>query len=221
MSIAQEIAEQDSERLGFGYFDLLPKHKTWVLARMRIDFKDTPRWKDRLTAETWHRGLDGPFFTREARLTDREGNVKVSAISSWVIIDTDTRAMVMPSKASLFVNPEPACDERNGENCPKIQFPKQADGIHVCCKTVSYSDIDHNAHTNNAVYVKWAMDCIPQDITLKRSCTQLSINFNKETTPSEEVQLRWVCTEDSDLRKEFLVEGRSDGFNVFCARILF
>ena len=54
----QEAAWHSAESLGFGYQDALSLNQFWVLVRQYIRMQRFPGWGDRITVETWPRGVD-------------------------------------------------------------------------------------------------------------------------------------------------------------------
>ena len=74
MDLAQEMAYHAATRLGFGYDDLQVHHTAWVLSRMHFKFNNPPRWRDRVSLFTWHKGTDGLMFLRDFEL-DRKSVV--------------------------------------------------------------------------------------------------------------------------------------------------
>ena len=70
MNLAQEAAGNHAVLLGFGYDDLIKTNTAWILSRMHIQFVDTPKWRDKVTLTTWHKGLDRLFYLRDFILTD-------------------------------------------------------------------------------------------------------------------------------------------------------
>ena len=83
-------------------------------------------------------------------------------------------------------------------------------------KRVDYSDVDTNQHANNAKYIVWAMDCLPDSITSSRKVLDVSINFNKEARPGETVELYHIVSGDIHF-----VEGRIADPQVFIVRFTF
>lgn len=217
MGIAQEVADSDAERLGFGYRQLHPYNKAWIIARMRFTVNEPAVWKENVRMETWHRGTIGPFFVRDYVLRGEDGTIKISGVSSWVILDTMERKMERISEISGLVSTEASCDESSGELCPKIVFPRNM-GRHICrTRTVSWSDIDRNGHTNNAMYISWAIDCLPRERTMNDWCKEVYINFSKETLPGDRVDLYMAETD----RGTYVVEGVCDGTISFTAKLIY
>lgn len=210
MDMAQEIAYWAAEALGFGYDSLHVHHTAWVLARMHVRFLRPVHWRDDVTLRTWHKGANGLFYLRDFQLLDAEGDVAVAATTSWVVMDERTRRLVRPEDLHNLLQVEQA-NHAIAEPAPKITLPKEMEpaGEH----TVTASEIDINLHTNNARYAAWAIDSLPPDDAV-RPVKEFCINFNKETTEGDRVQLQRF--HDGD---DWFVEGRLDGKSCFTIQL--
>ena len=215
MDLAQEIAYWAAEELGFGYTTLHVHHIAWVLSRMHISFGESARWRDNVKLYTWHKGANGLFYLRDFDLQDTSGNHLVTATSSWVVMNEETRRLVRPEELSGLLAMDGPVDDAIPEPAPKLVLPKEVEpepaGEHI----VSYSDIDILGHTNNVRYMVWAMDHIPAEDAMK-PVGDVWINFNKETTLGETVSLYRLRAGSS-----WYVEGRCEGKSCFVARIDF
>ena len=98
MNLAQEAAGCHAVHLGFGYDDLIASNTAWILSRMHIEFVDTPKWRDEVTLQTWHKGLNRLFFLRDFIMTDGDGKPLVKATSSWLVLNLETRKLVRDPK---------------------------------------------------------------------------------------------------------------------------
>lgn len=217
MDLAQEIANISADSLGFGFDDLQRYGMAWVLSRMEIDFLATPRWKDIVELQTWHKGFEGPFYVRDFRMLGSDGAPAVLATSSWLVFDVTARRLLrrehLEEKLPLDTRyPESAIDTP----CDKVVLPAEAVIEEIAEHCVSYSDVDFVGHTNNARYVVWAMDCLPYEELASRRVRRLRINFNKETRPGEVVELFRAQIEGG-----WMVEGRVGDRSSFCVEILF
>lgn len=187
MDFAQEIAYWAANDLGFGYDTLHVHHTAWVLTRMHIHFEEPLSWRDNVTLYTWHKGASGLFYLRDFDLKDTSGKSRVKATTSWVVIDERTRRMVRPEDLKDLLDPDMKVDDAIAEPVQKIVLPK-GEPVMTGERTVSYSDLDLNGHTNNSRYVVWAMDCLPKEVT-DSPVKDLYINFVKETLPGDRVLL--------------------------------
>ena len=215
MDIAQELAALGSERCGFADGDLAPHGLVWILARMSVRFDRMPVRLDTVTVQTWHRGLDGPFFVRDYRLLAADGSVAAASTSSWIIMDMNTRRIVRGDRITDLIPSSPEFDiAALPELSPRLQAPDPASFVAAGEHRVVYSDLDYNGHVNNARYTVWALDALPLDVVSTRSVRSIDINFNREARPGDTIQLS-LCEADG----YYFVEGRSEGYQNFLVRI--
>lgn len=218
MNYAQEMANRHACVLGFGYDDLIGSRTAWVLARMYIRFIDLPLWRNDVTLTTWHKGLNRLFFLRDFRMTDPQGNVRVEATTSWIVLNLDTRRLVRDPK---LMDEGTKCSENAVEQpADKVQLPKDAQMEFVMEHTVSYSDVDLLGHTNNAMYMHWAMDAVPYEITSQHPLKEVTINFNHETRAGEKVSIYRTSLQAEDGLRVF-IEGKVGDTSSFVIEMLF
>ena len=217
MDIAQEVAALDSERNGFADGDLKKHGLVWILARMNVRYDKMPVRLDTVTAQTWHRGLDGVFFRRDYRLLDSMGEPAVSATSEWVIMDIESRRLVRSDKVTDLIPAQTQADESALDTgTGKLRIDGSLVLARVTTHRVVYSDLDYNGHVNNAKYTVWAMDTLPPEVTGHRSPREIRINFSREALPGTEVEL--FCGQKGDT---YSVEGRIAGEQSFITEIIF
>ena len=218
MDLAQEAANQHANILGFGYDDLIASRTAWVLSRMHVEFTDTPKWREEMTLTTWHKGLNRLFFLRDFLMTDKEGNPRVKATTSWLILNLETRRLVRDPK---LIEDGTVCTENVLETpADKVQMPKGIEPMFVMDHKVVYSDIDMNNHTNNAMYMQWAMDAIDYETASAKPLKEFTINFNRETKIGDTVSIYRVEEAREDGLHIF-VEGLVEGASSFCVELIF
>ena len=218
MNFAQEAAGNHAVYLGFGYDDLIASNTAWILSRVHVEFVDTPKWKEDITLTTWHKGLNRLFFLRDFILTDKEGRTRVKATTSWLVLNLETRRLVRDPK---LMEDGTVCTENVIETpADKVQMPKDIEAVHVMDHVVAYSDVDMNAHTNNAMYMQWAMDAVDYDIASTMPVREFTINFNHETKPGDVVSIYKARIIEDEGRRVY-VEGKVDGQSAFCVEIVF
>lgn len=218
MNLAQEAAGRHAVYLGFGYDDLIKTNTAWILSRVHVEFVDTPKWRENITLNTWHKGLNRIFFLRDFLLTDDEGNTRVKATTSWLVLNLETRRLVRDPK---LMEEGTVCHEDVIETpADKVQMPEDVEAELVRRHTVSYSDIDTNGHTNNAMYMQWSMNSVGYDITSSRPVKEFTINFNHETKAGDVVDIYRAVVEKEDSLHVF-VEGRVGDASSFCVEIVF
>lgn len=218
MDLAQEAAGQHAVYLGFGYDDLIATNTAWILSRVHVEFVDAPKWRENITLRTWHKGLNRLFFLRDFILTDDEGRERVKATTSWLVLNLETRRLVRDPK--LMEEGTVCLDNVIETPADKVVMPKDAEPQYVMDHHVAYSDVDMNGHTNNAMYMQWAMDAVDYDIASTMPVKWFTINFNHETKPGDIVALYKVVKEEEDGRHVF-VEGKVGDQSAFTVEILF
>lgn len=151
-------------------------------------------------------------------MTDSEGRERVKATTSWLVMNLETRRLVRDPN---LMEDGTICTENAIETpADKVQMPKDKEPMFVMNHLVSYSDVDTNGHTNNAMYMHWAMDAVDYEISSQRPVKSFTINFNHETKPGDLVAISKVVVEQEDGRHVF-VEGKVDDTSAFCVEICF
>ena len=218
MNMAQEAAGCHAVELGFGYDDLIAKNTAWILSRVNIKFVDTPVWRDDITLTTWHKGANRLFFLRDFILTDSEGRERVKATTSWLVLNLETRRLV---RDPMLMEEGTVCSEDVIETpADKVQMPKDVEPELALEHVVAYSDVDMNAHTNNAMYMQWAMDAVDYETASTRPVKEVTINFNHETKAGDVVSVYRAYVEKEDGLHVY-IEGKVQETSSFCVEIVF
>lgn len=217
MNFAQEAAGRHAVYLGFGYDDLIKSNTAWILSRVHVEFIDTPKWREDITLTTWHKGLNRLFFLRDFILTDGQGRERVKATTSWLVLNLQTRRLVRDPK---LIEEGTVCPDNVIETpADKVVMPKDIEPEFVMEHKVAYSDIDTNGHTNNAMYMQWAMDALDYELASSRPVKEFTINFNHETKAGETVSIYRTIVEKGDDLYVY-VEGRMPDASSFIVEIV-
>jgi acyl-ACP thioesterase len=218
MNMAQEAAGQHAVHLGFGYDDLIVKNTAWILSRVNVKFIDTPKWREDVTLTTWHKGLNRLFFLRDFVVTDKEGRERVKATTSWLVLNLETRRLVRDPQ---LMEDGTICTENAIEQpADKVVMPKEIEPEYVLEHLVAYSDIDTNAHANNAMYMQWAMDAVDYETASTMAVKEFTINFNHETKAGDRVALYRAEVRDGETLRIY-VEGKVGDVSAFTVEIIF
>lgn len=218
MDLAQEMANRHATVLGFGYDNLIKTKTAWILSRMNIKFEKTPLWRDEVSLTTWHKGLNRLFFLRDFIMKDKEGNECVKATTSWLVLNLETRRLV---RDPHLMDEGTTCSDNVIETpADKVQMPKDIEPELIMEHKVAYSDVDLNGHTNNAMYMHWAMDAVDYSVASARQVREMTINFNHETKAEDIVKIFKTDVEKEDGLHVF-VEGKVGEESSFCVEIIF
>lgn len=219
LDLMQEAAGRDASVLGFGYDEMISENTAWVLSRTRVCFHKCPKWRDSVVLKTWHKGANRIFYLRDFLLESPEGELLISATTSWLIIDLATRRMVRNTTlAENFDNSEmgDAIEEQAG----KVMLPKGLEPELVHTHKVVWSDIDTNGHVNNVKYAVWALDAVDYDILKAKSLKEMLINYDTEVMRDQTVELYRVVAQEEESTVVYIV-GKVEGKSCFSIKMNF
>ncbi|MBR3528789.1 MAG: hypothetical protein IKN84_03930 [Bacteroidales bacterium] len=179
----QDVAEDHSESLGVGYWGLKPMLRAWILTRVYYNVLRLPTAGEKLTLRTWAKPDNGLIAPRDYQLIDAEGKICAASASNWVVLNMETRRVC---RLGDIIKPYEKLNEHatSVEKFDKMHVDEDLPLIkHI---DIPYSAIDHTHHVNNAEYMKWICDSIPEvckqhDDPSRREIAEFDINYVKET----------------------------------------
>ena len=215
----QEIAGRDATRLGFGYDHLQESNIAWVLSRTHIRFHNYPKWRETVNLQTWHKGAFKVLYLRDFLLSNEAGEALISATTSWLVIDMNTRRMVRNQELATG---EETCVKEDAikEPADKIILPADAELQLVGTHRVVWSDIDTMGHVNNVKYICWALDSIDESILKEKPLKEMLINYDSEVLLGETVELHQSWS-DNEEQSVCYIQGIVDGKVKFSVKIVF
>ena len=120
----------------------------WVIIRHRVQVSRLPRRSEKIRLETWPMPTTRVAYPRSVVAYDENGNELFRSISLWVLMDPETRAMVLPGKSGVSVEGILRGTELP---TPASLIPREME--QKTTRTVCYSDLDRNGHMNNVKYL--------------------------------------------------------------------
>ena len=100
---AQEVAADHCEILGCDWDAMAEKGLFWAVMRHRIEITKLPMVGDMIRIETWPMPTTRTCYPRSMAAYDENGQVLFRLHSLWVLMDVNTRAMVLPGKSGVSV----------------------------------------------------------------------------------------------------------------------
>ena len=199
----QELTYRACAASGAGYADLRREGRFWALNRIHIRIEAWPLWGDEVQLSTWLRERTGPLYQRDYVLF-RDDTLLVKATSSWTVLYLDGRGICRE-----LVIPEAHMEHEDlMPFCGKVMLPRTLTATPAGSHTAAYSDLDSNAHVNNCIYLRWAMDLMGLDFLSAHRLTDIRTGYYREIHPGERVDFLRAASPDSLTQ---YIEGRVGG----------
>lgn len=195
----QEIAGRHCIGLGTDWDTLAKKGMFWAIIRHRVRINRLPKKGETLRIETWPMPTTRVAYPRNVVAFDEQGNELFRSMSIWVLMDLQTRAMILPGKSGVDV----AGIVRGGElPTPHSLPPVQLENC--ISRRVCFTDLDINGHMNNCRYLDWACDLLPSRFHEDHSLKDITLGYLSEAREGDDLQLQHETMADGSLRLEIL-----------------
>ena len=103
LRFAQDAAGEHCLKLGTDWDSMAAKHYFWAVIRQRMEISRLPEAGETVTVKTWPMPTTRVAYPRATEGFDEAGNSLFKIISIWVIMDMDSRTMVLPVKSGIDV----------------------------------------------------------------------------------------------------------------------
>ena len=202
----QEAAGQHCKLLGADHSVLSEKNLFWAVTRSRVQITRLPRLGEQIHLKTWPMPTTRVAYPRCVTAFDRDGRELFNAVSLWVLMDSDTRAMVLPGKSGVEV---PGILTGTEPAQPRAIPVKPME--RTVQRTVGYTLLDRNGHMNNTCYLDWAADLLPSEFHKDHPVKEISICYFNEARENDTVLLGHTLSEDNGLT----VDASRNGERIF------
>ncbi len=198
LQMLQESATEHAHKLGIAYSHLKPQGLGWVISKLIVNIDKIPSWDERVYIKTWPSTREKIATYREFSAVDADGNALFSARSQWLLMDINARRIARLERLKHWdLFPEQANDDSFETPFEKIDA-SSTDNIKESSFFARNDDIDLNEHVNNAVFLIWAMESLPDQFT-KRIPQKIKISFLEEVRPHTEVKARCQYWQDKTI----------------------
>ena len=100
----QEAAGAHCALLEVDHDTLCKQHLFWAVSRNRVQITRLPRIGETITVETWPMPTTRVAYPRSVIAYDADGKELFRSISLWVLMDSESRGMLLPGKSGITVN---------------------------------------------------------------------------------------------------------------------
>ena len=214
---AQEVAGEHCKALALDYDTLARRRMFWAVIRHRVQITRLPVRGETIRVETWPMPTTKVAYPRSVVAYDESGEEVFRAISLWVLMDLDTRAMVLPRASGIIVEGTLRGTELA---LPGAVIPKTF-GLRGT-RTVCFTDLDRNGHMNNTRYLDWAYDLLPSSFHREHTLREMTVSYSAEAREGQVLTENCATLEDGTVQVDLQREdapGKPE--RVFSARLRF
>ena len=212
----QEVAGKHFDRISMDYDALEKLGMFWAIIRQRVQITRLPLRGEKLRVETWPMPTTRVAYPRSVVAYDENGNECFRSISIWVLMDVNTRNMILPGKSGISV----VGTLRGMElAAPGSLVPKE---LHSCRqRTVCFTDLDRNGHMNNTKYMDWIDDLLPAAFHQGHDVKEFTVCYLSETREGQVLDLHWDFLEEGTMQVDAHRKAEEKDERVFSARLIF
>ena len=213
---AQEAAGNHFDCIAMTYDQLAEKGMFWAIIRQRVRITRLPRIGENIRIETWPMPNTRVAFPRCVVAYDESGSELFQVLSLWVLMDLESRAMILPGKSGIdlpttlrgFELPAPG-------SLPAKQL------LNHRSRTVCFTDLDRNGHMNNTKYLDWIADLLPSGFHEQHCPTEFTVCYLSEAREGQELTLSWEFDEEGILNLDAHRAKGEKSERIFSAKLCF
>ena len=195
LHFVQEAAGGHCLQLGLDWESLAKKGLFWAVIRHRLEICRLPREGEIIQIETWPMPTTRSAFPRAAAGYDQAGNLLFRCTSLWVLMDRESRQMVLPGKSGIALD-----GILRGTELPAPGSLVPSGGDTAATRQVWFSELDRNGHMNNTRYLDWAMDLLPPPLRRTKMLQEASLCYLSEIREGDQISLSCVGSDDGVFR---------------------
>ena len=208
----QEAAGRHCSLLAVDRETLSHKHLFWAVSRNRVQITRLPRLGETIRVETWPMPTTRVAYPRSVVAYDEKGNELFRSISLWVLMDSRTRAMILPGKSGITVDGTLTGTELSVPHAIATRPMEHT----VTCR-VGYSLLDQNGHMNNTRYMDWVEDLLSSAFHQAHPVQEFTVCYLNEARERDEIALSYSLSDGPILT----VDAQRQGERIFSAQVLF
>ncbi|MED6217342.1 hypothetical protein PIB30_016746 [Stylosanthes scabra] len=185
--------------------EMMKRNLIWVYSDVQFETYTYPKWQDEVEVETWisAAGMNGVRFNWILR--DFKTNQVLNRASSvCVAMNKLTRRLskipeeVRREYESYLVDYSSIIIEGDNKKIPKLD---ETTSDYICSGLrPRWNDLDIHFHVNNANYVSWILESIPECILMNYELSGMSLKFKRECGIDSKLQsLAAICGDDEDI----------------------
>lgn len=212
LRLSQQISGEHCTLLGVDQPYLDEKGLFWAIIRNDLQITRLPAAEEKLTLRTWPLPTTRTAYPRAVIAYDEAGEEVFRVSSLWILMDRESRAMVLPGKSGVEVN---------GIEAEQIPLPRSLSPVTPAAtedRSVRFLDLDKNQHMNNARYLDWVYDALPDGFHESHALRHAALCYLNEARFGQALTLGWAFTDKNSLQLDI---SSPDSGRIFSAQLAF
>ena len=206
----QNVAGEHAIKLKIDRDVLMKDNNIWVVVRYDMKINRLPKLKEKYVITTHPGETKGFMFPRFFQVYDKHGNLLVNISSTWVVVNFDTRRIILrPFKdINLPVEHDP--------NDLEVPSKVNEEATNLLYKRLTKeSELDINIHINNTFYYDYILEIHDAEFYKENKVSRILLNYEKEITHPSEIEIY------SNKNNPEVIIGKVDGNPSFLAKVEF
>ena len=216
LMLIQEVAGRHCVALSVDYDTLARQGMFWAVTRHRVQVSRLPQLGENIRVETWPMPTTKVAYPRSVVAYDAAGNECFRAISLWVLMNLNTRSMILPGKSGISV-----VGSLRGLELPSPGSLALMDHTQTRQRQVCFTDLDRNGHMNNTRYLDWVSDLLPSAFHQSHEVKEFTICYHTEAREGQVLGLSWDFPQEDCLQVDARRTDTEKEERVFSARLLY
>lgn len=223
-----DIATDHANSLGIGNPSMQQMKAGWILSRITIDLKKTPKVNSHYVLKTWIEDFNRHFSIRCFSIGSTDGEIYGFSRTIWLVIDTETHKNLGLSHLSL--HEEMILGEKAPIPMQEKHFPIVGENDELTGKSIrathspshytfKYCDLDFYRHVNTVKYVTLLLNQFSLEEHDATRIKRIELSFLHEASYGMDTTwLRSDSTDDS-LLSSFQLSDAKKGEALLFARV--
>ena len=191
----QEAAGGHCRELSVDWETLSKRNLFWAVIRNRVQITRLPVLGETITVETWPMPTTRSAFPRSTVAYDAKGQELFRSVSLWVLMDTQSRAMVLPGKSGIALS---GTLRGNELAAPSSILPAVLEN--TVTRQVGFTELDRNGHMNNTRYLDWVDDLLPSSFHSAHPVQEFTVCYLSEAREGDQITLTWQLSDGPSLQ---------------------
>lgn len=195
LNYLQDVATMHSKTLGYGTTECKELGIAWMTLSWHIKMFYYPKGDTKIEVRTWCRGVKNCHAARAFEVFDDKKNKIAEIDSVWGLVNLETKRPMRPLDG--MAEKYGSIDRMFFEN-EKVRITEPTEFDNELDFTIQRRDIDTNKHCNNAKYIEYALESVPDEVYQNKYVDELEIVYKHSVIYNEHIKIQVKETNENE-----------------------